>query len=169
MPWWNGPTVLDVLDAFHVSHLPSDQPLRFPIQDVYRFDERRILAGRIESGTLKVGDRLLFSPGNKTSTVKTVERWNAPSRDVASAGESVGVTLTEQIFVERGSIASHEVDAPYELNRFVHARNSFAPREGDVCRAQRSRRVDLEDAPACFLRRAFGNRSDRAFRHCRWI
>src|SRR5215204_3750956 len=40
MPWWNGPTVLDVLDGFKVADLPSDQPLRFPIQDVYRFDER---------------------------------------------------------------------------------------------------------------------------------
>ena len=118
MPWWNGPTVLEVLDGFNVAHPPSDQPLRFPIQDVYRFDERRILAGRVESGTLKVGDRLLFSPGNKTSTVKTIERWNAPSRDVATAGESIGITLTEQIFVERGSIVSLETDAPYDLTRF---------------------------------------------------
>jgi bifunctional enzyme CysN/CysC len=118
MAWWKGPTVLEVLDGFHVAHLPSDQPLRFPIQDVYRFDERRILAGRVEAGTLKVGDRLQFSPGNKASTVKTIERWNASSRDVASAGESVGVTLTEQIFIERGAIASLEKDAPYELTRF---------------------------------------------------
>jgi bifunctional enzyme CysN/CysC len=118
MPWWNGPTVLQILDKFKVSDLPSNQALRFPIQDVYRFDERRILAGRIESGTIKVGDRILFSPGNKTSTVKTIERWNAPSRDHASAGESIGVTLTEQIFVERGSIASLESDAPYELTKF---------------------------------------------------
>jgi bifunctional enzyme CysN/CysC len=118
MPWWKGPTVLDVLDAFKVAEAPSNQPLRFPIQDVYRFDERRILAGRVESGTLKVGDRILFSPGNKVSTVKTIERWNAPSREAASAGESIGVTLTEQIFVERGSIASLESDAPYELTRF---------------------------------------------------
>jgi len=118
MPWWNGPTVLDILDSFKLAEIPSSQPLRFPIQDVYRFDERRILAGRIESGTMKVGDRLLFSPGNKTSTVKTIERWNASSRESATAGESVGVTLTEQIFVERGSIASLETDAPYELTRF---------------------------------------------------
>jgi bifunctional enzyme CysN/CysC len=94
MPWWTGPTVVETLDQFKVSELPKDQPLRFPIQDVYRFDERRILAGRVESGSIKVGDRLLFSPSNKTSTVKTVERWNAPSRDSASAGESVGITLT---------------------------------------------------------------------------
>lgn len=118
MPWWKGPTVLSVLDDFKVTDLPAHQPLRFPIQDVYRFDERRILAGRVEAGTLKVGDRLLFSPGNKTSIVRTIERWNAPSHESAAAGESVGVTLSEQIFVEHGSIASLETDAPYELTRF---------------------------------------------------
>ena len=117
-PWWTGPTVVETLDNFKISEPPKDQPLRFPIQDVYRFDERRILAGRIESGTLKVGDRLLFSPGNKTSVVKSIERWNAPSRETASAGESVGITLTEQIFVERGAVAALETAPPFELTRF---------------------------------------------------
>ncbi|MEI7732617.1 MAG: adenylyl-sulfate kinase [Verrucomicrobiota bacterium] len=117
MPWWNGPTVLATLDEFKVSDLPVHQPLRFPIQDVYRFDERRILAGRVESGTLRVGDRLIFAPGNKSSVVKTIERWNAASRDSASAGESVGITLTEQIFVERGAVGALESAAPYELTR----------------------------------------------------
>jgi bifunctional enzyme CysN/CysC len=92
-----------------------------PIQDVYRFDERRILAGRIESGTLKVGDRLVFSPTNKVSTVKTIERWNAPASAQALAGESIGITLTEQIFVERGEVAALETDPPYELSRFQSA------------------------------------------------
>jgi bifunctional enzyme CysN/CysC len=119
MPWWKGSTVLDVLDQFEVAKLPSDQALRFPVQDVYRFDERRILAGRVESGTIKVGDRIYFSPGNKSSTVKTIERWNAPSRDAALSGESIGITLTEQIFVERGALGSLEADAPYELTRFA--------------------------------------------------
>lgn len=118
MPWWSGPTVVEILDDFKVSELPKDQPLRFPIQDVYRFDERRILAGRVESGSIKVGDRLVFSPTNKTSVVKTIERWNASSRDSATAGESIGITLTEQIFVERGSVAALETAPPYELNRF---------------------------------------------------
>ncbi len=118
MPWWQGPTVLAALDEFKVTDLPDHQPLRFPIQDVYRFDERRILAGRVEAGSIKVGDRLLFSPSNKVSTVKSIERWNAPARDFASAGESIGITLTEQIFVERGSVAALETAPPYELNRF---------------------------------------------------
>ncbi|MCI0746208.1 MAG: adenylyl-sulfate kinase [Verrucomicrobia subdivision 3 bacterium] len=116
--WWNGPTVVEMLDEFKVAEPPRDQPLRLPIQDVYRFDERRILAGRVESGSIKVGDRLVFSPGNKTSVVKTIERWNAPSRDEASAGQSIGVTLTEQIFVERGAVATLEVVPPYEATGF---------------------------------------------------
>jgi bifunctional enzyme CysN/CysC len=118
MPWWKGSTVLDVLDDFKVAQAEANLPMRMPIQDIYRFDERRILAGRVESGTLRVGDRIIFSPTNKVSTVKTIERWNAPSRDYASAGESIGITLSEQIFVERGAIAALEVSPPYELTRF---------------------------------------------------
>ena len=118
MRWWQGPTVLETLDDFEVTDSPTDQSLRFPIQDVYRFDDRRILAGRVEAGSIKVGDRLVFSPTNKTSTVKTIERWSAPTSESASVGESIGITLSEQIFVARGSVAAHEVDPPYELSRF---------------------------------------------------
>jgi bifunctional enzyme CysN/CysC len=118
MPWWQGPTVLETLDQFEPAQPPTGQPLRFPIQDVYRFDHRRILAGRIEAGTLHVGDRLVFSPTNKVSTVKTIERWNAPASPQAEAGESIGVTLTEQVFVERGAVGALETSPPYELSRF---------------------------------------------------
>jgi bifunctional enzyme CysN/CysC len=118
MSWWTGSTVLNVLDQFRTSEPPSHLPLRFSVQDVYRFDERRILAGRVESGTLKVGDRLQFCPSNKVSTVKSIERWSAPVTDGASASESIGITLTEQIFVERGVVGAHENTLPYVLNRF---------------------------------------------------
>jgi len=118
MPWWQGPTVLETLDEFKVSGLPKDQPLRLPIQDIYRFDERRILAGRLEAGSIKVGDKLIFSPSNKTSTVRSIERWSAPPCQSASAGESIGITLAEQIFVARGAVATLENALPYELCRF---------------------------------------------------
>jgi bifunctional enzyme CysN/CysC len=117
-PWWRGPTVLETLDSFKVSERPEGQPLRFPIQDIYRFDERRILAGRVEAGSLKVGDRLVFSPTDKTSTVKSIERWSAPASDCAAAGESIGITLTEQIFVARGAVAALESAPPFELSSF---------------------------------------------------
>ena len=118
MPWWQGPTVLETLDEFKLAERPAHQPLRFPIQDIYRFDERRILAGRIEAGSVRVGDKIVFSPTNKTSSVKTIERWNAPPSDFASAGESIGITLAEQIFVTRGSVAALESAPPFELARF---------------------------------------------------
>ncbi len=121
MPWWAGPTVVEALDGFQLAETPADLPLRFPVQDVYRFDDRRILAGRIEAGRVKVGDTLVFTPGDKTSNVRTIERWNAPASDQASAGESIGLTLTEQIFVARGAVASLESSPPFELSTF-HAR-----------------------------------------------
>jgi bifunctional enzyme CysN/CysC len=118
MSWWTGPTVIEALDAFSSSRAPVDKPLRFPIQDVYRFDRRRILAGRIESGRLRVGDTLLFSPSHRVSVVKSIETWGTSPPDSAEAGESIGITLAQQIFVERGAVASHENIPPYSLNRF---------------------------------------------------
>ena len=118
MPWWKGPTVLELLDTFDSTQQPEGQPLRFPIQDVYRFDDRRILSGRVESGTLRVGDKLVFCPSGKTSVVKTIERWGVPHTESASAGESIGITLAEQIFVTRGVVAAHETHSPLELSRF---------------------------------------------------
>ncbi|MFN2507742.1 MAG: adenylyl-sulfate kinase [Chthoniobacterales bacterium] len=116
--WYSGPTLLEALDGFEVVTAPLNQPLRFCVQDVYRFDERRIIAGRVESGVLRVGDQLVFSPANKTSTVATMESWSAPPHAQAIAGDSIGITLQEQIFVERGYVASHQNDTPIEANRF---------------------------------------------------
>jgi bifunctional enzyme CysN/CysC len=121
MPWFRGATLLRAIDEFEIASSLDQQPLRFPIQDVYRRDSRRVLVGRIESGTLRVGDQLLFSPHHKTARVATIERWPAESVDTASAGESIGITLRDHIFIERGHIASKEADAPVESNR-IHAR-----------------------------------------------
>ena len=113
MPWYDGPSVLDTLGLFRKETSPSDAQLRIPLQDVYKFDARRILAGRIVAGTLKIGDQLVFSPSNKTARVKSIELFNVdPGPTRAIAGQSIGITLDEQIFVERGEIASHETALP---------------------------------------------------------
>jgi bifunctional enzyme CysN/CysC len=116
MKWHDGPSVVEALDATEPSASLADLPLRFCVQDVYRFDERRIIAGRVETGTMRVGDELIFSPANKSSKVQTIERSNADA--AAIAGDSIGITLTEQIFVERGYVASHQTETPIETNRF---------------------------------------------------
>jgi bifunctional enzyme CysN/CysC len=118
MEWFRGPTVLEAFDQLEAPQTPIDLPLRFCVQDVYRFDERRIIAGRIETGVLRVGDSVVFSPANKSSVVATIERWNAAPMEQAHAGDSIGITLREQIFVERGYVASHESETPIEANRF---------------------------------------------------
>ena len=118
LSWYTGPTLLRALDKLPTPSSESDGPLRFAVQDVYRFDERRIVAGRIESGTIRVGDYIVFAPNNKTSSVASIERWNAPVKDFAIAGESVGIILSEPIFVERGHVGSHETAAPIETRRF---------------------------------------------------
>ena len=120
MKWHKGPTVLEALDLLESQKEDADLPLRFCVQDVYRFDERRIIAGRIETGKLRVGDELVFSPANKTSKVNSIEEWGGNGAKEAIAGDSVGITLTEQIFVERGYVASHQAETPIEANR-VHA------------------------------------------------
>lgn len=113
MPWYKGPTVLDALGLFRKETARAEQALRFPVQDVYKFDARRIIAGRITAGRVKVGDRLVFSPSNKSAVVQTIEAFNIePSPIEAHAGQSVGLTLDEQIFIERGEIASRQDDIP---------------------------------------------------------
>ena len=113
MAWYKGPTVLDILSLFKKETARSEQPLRFPVQDVYKFDARRILAGRIAAGRLKIGDHLVFSPSNKRANIRSIEAFNIePVPTAAEAGHSVGITLDEQIFVERGEIATHQDQLP---------------------------------------------------------
>ena len=119
MSWYQGPTVLDMLSLFRKETAWAEQPLRLPVQDVYKFDARRIIAGRITAGRLKVGDHLVFSPSNKRANIKSIEAFNVdPLPTGAEAGESVGVTLDEQIFVERGEIATHHDRLPLVSTSF---------------------------------------------------
>lgn len=113
MPWYSGSTVLDTLGAFSKEAARAEQPLRLSVQDVYKFDARRVITGRITAGRLKVGDHLVFSPSNKRANIRTVEAFNIePQPTEGQAGQSIGVTLDEQIFVERGEIASHQEHLP---------------------------------------------------------
>lgn len=118
MSWYKGPSLVAALDGFQVPKQDSSLSLRFPVQDVYKFDHRRIIAGRIEQGQVSVGDRLLFQPSGKSAVVRTLETWSAPEKTSASAGQSVGLTLDEQLFVERGDIATLISAPAAEADRF---------------------------------------------------
>src|SRR4029453_5371157 len=99
MPWYDGPTVMEALASLRPPARPTEQGLRPAIQDIYKFDDRRILVGRIETGRLRVGDRLLFSPSNKTARVASIEGWSVPAAITeAQPGQSVGIPPTNQLF-----------------------------------------------------------------------
>jgi len=106
--WYRGPTVLAALDAFVPARPPHDLATRLPVQAVYKFDDRRIIAGRVASGRIRVGDDVLIMPAGKPACIKSIEAW--PEREtsqtprVAIAGQSVGITLDRDIFVERGDV-----------------------------------------------------------------
>jgi bifunctional enzyme CysN/CysC len=109
MGWYSGATVVEVLKSFRQEESPSEKPFRLWVQGVYKFtndgDTRRIVAGTVESGSISVGDRIVFYPSGKKSTVKNIESFPASTRSSATAGEAIGVTLSEQIYVTRGELA----------------------------------------------------------------
>jgi phosphoadenylyl-sulfate reductase (thioredoxin) len=108
--WHDGPTVLDALDAFSPALRPSDLALRMPVQAIYKFDDRRIIAGRVESGRIAVDDDIVIMPEGKRARVQSIEAWpmldNAHGPRVATAGQSIGITLDRELFVERGNVVS---------------------------------------------------------------
>ena len=110
MSWYTGPTVLEALDAFRSQGEAVDGPFRMPVQAVFKFtndgDDRRIVAGTIDSGRVRVGDEVVFHPSGKRTRVKSLEAFNRVAPSVASAGESTGFTLAQQIYVTRGELAT---------------------------------------------------------------
>lgn len=108
LSWYGGPAVLEMLDSFEKAPDIGAKPFRMPVQGIYKFtedeDARRIVAGRVESGSLFVGDAVVFLPSGKRSAIKSIEVFNAPKRTQVTAGHSTGVTLTEQVYVNRGDV-----------------------------------------------------------------
>ncbi|HLK81739.1 MAG TPA: phosphoadenylyl-sulfate reductase [Xanthobacteraceae bacterium] len=104
--WHRGPTVIEALDRFEPARPAAALPLRLPVQAVYRFDDRRIVAGRIQSGSIAVGDEIAVAPSGKRAVVRSIETW--PSMDAeplhAGAGQSVGITLDRELFIARGDL-----------------------------------------------------------------
>jgi bifunctional enzyme CysN/CysC len=123
-PWYDGPTLLELLDGLPKAPSKTEQPLRMPLQAVYKFtkhgDDRRIFAGRIEAGKVSVGDKVVFSPSNKLSTIHSIEAFHSEPRTSIDAGWSTGFTLTEEIYVTRGEVMSH-VERPPLVSTRVRA------------------------------------------------
>jgi bifunctional enzyme CysN/CysC len=122
MPWYDGPTLREALERLRPGAGLRALPLRIAIEDVGHSEGRRVIAGRLESGRLAVGDAVLFSPSNRTGLVKSIEAPGAGGPDTppqtAEAGQPVRFSLEDQVVVERGEIASHTEQRPMETNVF---------------------------------------------------
>jgi bifunctional enzyme CysN/CysC len=122
-PWYHGPTVLEQVDAFERPQGRESLAFRMPVQDIYKFtgegDDRRILAGTIEAGSIRVGEQVAFYPSAKRSRLASIEAFHAPARQSLGAGEAAGFTLSTQVYIKPGELMVKASDpAPRVGRRF---------------------------------------------------
>ncbi|MFA6568364.1 MAG: GTP-binding protein [Victivallales bacterium] len=116
IPWFKGPSVLEQLETFALKPDNANKAFRMPVQDIYKFtgqdDERRIVAGSIETGSIRTGDEVLFLPSGKESVIKSIEGFNNPPRREIGAPHATGFTLTTQIYANPGDIMCRKSETP---------------------------------------------------------
>jgi sulfate adenylyltransferase subunit 1 len=124
MPWYQGPTLIDLLESLSVNDASQEEAFRFPVQLVARHNgheanDFRGYMGRIEAGKVNKGDQLLVQPGNQHATVKDILTLDG-SLDTAVVGQSVTILLNEYLDISRGDML---VDAqrPATLQKTVKA------------------------------------------------
>jgi sulfate adenylyltransferase subunit 1 len=116
MDWYQGPTLMYLLENIHISSDVNHQNFRFPVQYVVRpqakdWHDYRGYAGRVASGAIKVGDKVAVMPSGFTSKVKTIDMYK-DSFGEAFAPQSVTITLEDDIDISRGDMLVREDDKP---------------------------------------------------------
>lgn len=118
MPWYHGPTIVETLGGMEPIRRHDGAELRMAVQGVVRRGTERIVVGRIQAGSIGVGDEVVLSPGARIARVKSLESWPGPAKPRAQAGESVGFTLDVPLFIERGDIVSNASAMPASTTLF---------------------------------------------------
>nr|A9A9U3.1 RecName: Full=Elongation factor 1-alpha; Short=EF-1-alpha; AltName: Full=Elongation factor Tu; Short=EF-Tu [Methanococcus maripaludis C6] len=113
-PWYNGPTLAEVIDAFQPPEKPTTLPLRLPIQDVYSITGvGTVPVGRVETGIIKPGDKVIFEPAGAVGEIKTVEMHHEqlPS---AEPGDNIGFNVrgVGKKDIKRGDVLGHTTNPP---------------------------------------------------------
>jgi sulfate adenylyltransferase subunit 1 len=112
--WYSGPTLLETLESIDVIDDTDSLPLRFPVQLVVRpgsGTDFRGYAGRVEAGTLAPGDEVVVLPAGRRTRVTEI-RLLDESRPTAVAGDSVTITLADDIDISRGDLIAAAAAAP---------------------------------------------------------
>lgn len=112
MPWYDGPTIAAAMTVLEPIRRHEGAELRMAVAGVLRRGTERIVVGRIESGSIGVGDEVVLSPGLRQARVKSLEAWPDEGKSDAHAGESIGFTLDLPLFIERGDIVSDVSSLP---------------------------------------------------------
>lgn len=119
MSWYTGPTVLEALDTSAVVYKPPvDKPLRIPVQDFYSISGKKIIVGRVESGIMKVGDKVVLSPSGEHGIVESISMLNNKKSE-ATAGSNIGFTVNGIPNVKRGDVFGNAENAPAVAKEFV--------------------------------------------------
>jgi elongation factor 1-alpha len=121
MTWFKGPTLMQALDALKVPDKPVDKPLRLPVQDIYTITGiGTVPVGRIETGRLKVGDKITFMPSGKTGEVKSIEMHHEQMQ-TAEPGDNVGFNVRgiDKNDVKRGEVAGPASAPPTVVESFI--------------------------------------------------
>lgn len=116
MSWYTGESLINTLDLIKIDEI-SQKSLRLPIQDVYKFDERRIIVGRIESGKLQVGNKIKIYPDGRTTKIVEITHWlEKDKKSAANEGESVGIIVEDEFFNKRGEIITLVDEKPLKIS-----------------------------------------------------
>ena len=118
MKWYKGDTIIDALEKLQCKKPKNDQSFRMPVQAVYKFtengDKRRIIAGTISTGKIQPNTNIVFYPSGKRSVIKTIETFPEKNKTEANAGEAIGFTLKNEIYIKRGELMTIESeDRPF--------------------------------------------------------
>ena len=117
MNWYKKQPFIEILDNFKINDHLESKNFRLPVQDIYKSNDKRIIVGRVESGKVSINDKILFSPSNEEVSIKSFEAW-PKAKNFYSAGECVGFTIDEQIFVDTGNMVSHKKNPPKLMHTF---------------------------------------------------
>jgi len=121
MPWYKGPTFHDALDSFTVPPKPVDKPLRIPVQDVYSITGvGTVPVGRVETGVLKTGDKIVFEPAGVSGEVKSIEMHHEAIPQ-AEPGDNIGFNVrgVEKTAIKRGDVVGHPNSPPTVVKEFT--------------------------------------------------
>lgn len=104
MPWYTGPTLLELLETVEVKRLVEQQPMRFPVQYVNRPNlDFRGYAGTLASGSVKVGQRVKVLPSGVESAIARIVTFDGDLQQ-AAAGEAITLVLKDEIDISRGDL-----------------------------------------------------------------